>query len=51
MATVMLMANASLIRTARAAQQPSFGYPAGVLMIDFVPDDMKSMVTFISFKI
>lgn len=39
-------ANASnLIRTARAVQQNfNFGYPAGVVLTDFVTDDMKALV-------
>ena len=43
----MMTTNVSLVRMTRAIQQqknPYFGYPAGVSIVDLVPDDMKSLV-------
>lgn len=40
------MSNVTLVRMARAIQKtPNFGYPAGVSIVDLVPEDMKSLVT------
>lgn len=39
------MSNVTLVRMARAIQKtPNFGYPAGVSIVDLVPEDMKSLV-------
>ena len=39
------MTNVTLVRMARAIQKTAnFGYPAGVSIVDLVPEDMKSLV-------
>lgn len=33
-----------MVAQARVQQPPTFGYPPGVMMVDFVPEDMKDLI-------